>query len=73
FEGSPEFREEFARALRAEFPGAVVTRPAARPVIGALLLAYRSAGLELTSRLIANILKTAERYGELRHGGQGGR
>jgi len=73
FEGSAEFREEFARALRAEFPGAVITGLAARPVIGALLLAYRSAGIELTEQLITNVLKTAARYRELRHGGQGGR
>ncbi|MCD6357466.1 MAG: hypothetical protein J7L75_02685, partial [Thermoproteales archaeon] len=59
--------------LREELPGAVVARPAVKPAVGALLLAYRSVGLRLHEQLVANVLRTAARYRELRHGGQGGR
>jgi len=69
FEGSAEFRAEFERALRELLPGAEVVTPAVRPVVGALLLAYRCGGVQLKGGVVENVLRTALSRGELRYGG----
>ncbi|MHB8591744.1 MAG: BadF/BadG/BcrA/BcrD ATPase family protein [Vulcanimicrobiaceae bacterium] len=42
-------RSGFAQALRALLPGARLTRPLHAPVVGALLLAYREAGIPVAT------------------------
>jgi N-acetylglucosamine kinase-like BadF-type ATPase len=47
----------FKAALNQSLPAAKVILPRFNPTIGALLLAYRQAGIELTERLLSNLEK----------------
>jgi N-acetylglucosamine kinase-like BadF-type ATPase len=47
----------FKAALSQSLPAAKVILPRFNPTIGALLLAYRQAGIELTERLLSNLEK----------------
>ncbi|MCD6444702.1 hypothetical protein J7L70_06850 [Candidatus Bathyarchaeota archaeon] len=63
FENCVEFVEEFSSFLREKAPSARVVRPLFKPVVGALLMAYRYAGKELDDGLMRNLLETSSRFG----------
>jgi N-acetylglucosamine kinase-like BadF-type ATPase len=50
-------RETFVEWLRNQTPNATVIKPAFNPAIGALLIAYRGAGIVLTEELLSNLEK----------------
>ena len=58
--GGALMREYFAESLRNELPDAVFARPRFNPAIGALLLAYRQAGIKITPDLLTNLEKTSK-------------
>jgi hypothetical protein len=49
--------EFFADELKKRLPGVRIIAPRFDPAIGALLLAYRAAGREVTERLLLNLEK----------------
>ncbi len=51
-------RVAFEERLSATVPGARFIMPRFRPAIGALLLAYRSAGIEVTEQFLSNLEKS---------------
>ena len=65
FEGSEIFVKLFSLKLRELMPSAKVVKPLVKPVIGALLLAYRSVGRELSEELVNRVLDSAANYSKL--------
>ena len=49
----------FAESLQNKYPGAIFTEPRFNPAIGALLLAYRRAGIEINEKLLTNLEKSS--------------
>lgn len=50
----------FAEILREKIPKAVFTEPRFNPAIGALLLAYKMAGIEIDNNLLDNLAKNSK-------------
>lgn len=50
----------FAEILREKIPGAVFIEPLFNPAIGAVLLAYRSAGIGLNDNLLTNLTQNSK-------------
>ncbi|MEM2849372.1 MAG: BadF/BadG/BcrA/BcrD ATPase family protein [Candidatus Bathyarchaeia archaeon] len=61
FEGDAEFTRLFFRILKKRIPRIRRSKSKFKPVFGALLLAYRSAGRPLNRRLIRNLSESASR------------
>lgn len=53
-------RKYFAEALRAKIPSAKFIEPIFGPAIGALLMAYREAGIETNEKLLLNLEMSAK-------------
>lgn len=51
----PFFRENFKQELTAALPAARFIQPAFSPAVGALLLAYRNAGVPISKTILANL------------------
>ena len=64
FRGSKQVRRAFRREVRRHAPRAVFAEPQYAPVIGSVLLALRLAGVRLTPRISANLLKASALIGE---------
>ncbi len=54
-------KEYFAGSLKKKCPHAKFVEPRFNPAIGAILLAYRQAGVEITAQLLANLENTQNR------------
>ncbi|MCV4626636.1 hypothetical protein OFC18_31655, partial [Escherichia coli] len=54
-------RDLFARELMAHLPATQVIAPRFDPAMGALLLAYRAAGWDLTEENLSNLERTGRR------------
>lgn len=63
FENCVWFAEEFTSVLKRRIPSARVVRPRFKPVVGALLMAYKYAGKELDEGLMKNLFETSSRFG----------
>jgi N-acetylglucosamine kinase-like BadF-type ATPase len=55
FRGSEAVKRAFRREVRRHAPGAVFVEPEVAPVIGAVLLALRLAGVDITPAVFANL------------------
>ena len=51
-------KKYFAEILQKEMPAAVLTKPRFNPAIGAVLLAYKQAGVEINENHLSNLEKT---------------
>ncbi|GFP32650.1 hypothetical protein HKBW3S42_00956, partial [Candidatus Hakubella thermalkaliphila] len=52
--------ESFARVLRRQVPGCRLIKPIFEPAVGAVLLALKEAGVELTDLLLERIGRSVE-------------
>jgi N-acetylglucosamine kinase-like BadF-type ATPase len=62
FRAGPLVLDPFTRRLRSVAPGAEVVPARFPPVIGALILAYRAAGLEVDAALLNHVTASWHRY-----------
>jgi hypothetical protein len=53
-------KEYFSETLRKKNPAAFYAEPRFNPAIGALLLAYRKAGVEINANLLKNLEKSSK-------------
>jgi glucosamine kinase len=58
---APLMQKCFSESLQKEVSGAIFTQPRFNPAIGAVLLAYRQAGIEINESLLKNLEKDSKK------------